>query len=98
MREWTSASRRKRSCPVILHCAPGILARVGLVAEIVDHRIDISLQGDFARANRVLHASPFSFVAQPLELFVRIKNKRWPWKTAGRARTVRVHADDIKSL
>ena len=88
----------KRRLPSVLHRAAGILARFGLFTEIAQHRIDASLQGNVAVANRRLHSPPFSVVPKPLKLFVRVKNQRRPGKPPRQSRASAVESNDVKSL
>ena len=98
MPERTFALRRKRHIPIFRHASSGVLARFCLLAELAQHRINISLQSQFARPNALLHSLPSTLGAQPFELQMRIENKRRPGETPGRPRAARMHADDVKCL
>ena len=99
MGEGTFSFRRLEwSPPILLHRAPGILARFRLHPEIAQHRVDRTLQLQIACANRLLHSLPFPVRAQPLELFVRIEDEGRPAKAARLARAIGVQADHIQRL
>src|SRR5437588_4434923 len=98
MFERTFCRNWKWSFPIVADRAAGILWRFGFFAEFAQHGINASLNRQFARANRALHAFPLFFSPQSFELLMWIENQRWPGKTARLARAVPVHSDDIKSL
>ena len=88
----------KGRLPVIRHRSSRVLARFGFFAKIAQHRVNAALQRNVSRADRLLHPLPFSSVTQALELCVGIENECRPRETAGDARAVCMHADNIKGL
>ncbi len=88
----------KRSAPIVIDGAAGILARLGLFAEVAEHRINVTLHGTVAAANRFLHASPFTIMPQSFELLMRIKNQGRARKPTCAARATGVQPDDIQGF
>ena len=85
----------ERAAPLVLRrVAPGVLSRLGPLAEVGEVGIDAALQRDVARADAVAKPIEASLAAQPLELRVRVEDQRRPAEPARQPGALRMEPDD----
>src|ERR671936_1285132 len=88
----------ERTAPLGTDLTSRVLARLGALAEIGEHRVRRSLQRAVARANRVTQPVVLAAGAEPPELRVRIEDQAGPRRSPRRARARRMHPDHEERL
>src|SRR5579884_1003302 len=88
----------ERTSPRLFDGAAGILAGLGVVAEVGEVRVDGAVDDALAVADALLKPAVLSAGAQRVELLVRVEDERRPGETARGARRSGVQADDEEGV